>query len=97
MYFKDEIFKIWILNKLLGDVTLLRVIPGVTWTQPIYVCVCVCVCVCGRHAWFGEYASTEWTGVEKMSHHLVLWSRNYEYSILTWKDLILLPEYEFRV
>ena len=24
-------------NKLLGDVTLLRVTPSVTWTQPIYI------------------------------------------------------------
>ena len=24
-------------NKLLGGVTLFRVIPGVTWTQPIYI------------------------------------------------------------
>ena len=35
---KDELC-----NKLLGGITLLRVIPGVTWTQPIYICVCVCV------------------------------------------------------
>ena len=40
-------------NKLLGGVTLFRVIPGVTWTQSniykyiyIYIYVCVCVCVC---------------------------------------------------
>ena len=26
-------------NKKLGGVTLFRVIPGVTWTQPIYVCI----------------------------------------------------------
>ena len=38
---KDELC-----NKLLDGITLLRVIPGVTWTQPIYMCVCVCVCVC---------------------------------------------------
>ena len=31
---KDELC-----NKLLGGITLLRVIPGVTWTQPIYMCV----------------------------------------------------------
>ena len=24
-------------NKLLGGVTLLRVTPGITWTQPIYI------------------------------------------------------------
>ena len=24
-------------NKLLGDITLLRVTPSVTWTQPIYI------------------------------------------------------------
>ena len=34
----------------------------------------------------GEYASAEWTKAEKMSHHLVLWSRNHEYSALMWKD-----------
>ena len=33
-----------------------------------------------------EYASAEWTGVEKRSHHLVLWSRNHVYSALMWKD-----------
>ena len=31
-------------NKLLGDVILLRVTLGVTWTRPyIYICVCVCM------------------------------------------------------
>ena len=29
-------------NKLLDDVILIRVILGVTWTQP-YMCVCVCI------------------------------------------------------
>ena len=34
-------------NKLLGDVILLRVTLGVTWTRPyIYIYICVCVCVC---------------------------------------------------
>ena len=33
-------------NKLLGCVTLFRVIPGVTWTQSnIYINIYVCVCV----------------------------------------------------
>ena len=30
-------------NKLLGDITLLRITPGVTWTQPyIYIYILVC-------------------------------------------------------
>ena len=35
-------------NKLLGGITFLRIILGVTWTQHLYIymCVCVCVCVC---------------------------------------------------
>ena len=36
-------------NKLLGDVILLRVTLGVTWTRPyiyIYIYMCVCVCMC---------------------------------------------------
>ena len=40
---------------------------------------------CGRNAWFGEYVSVEWTEAEKMSRHLVLWSRNHEYIALMWK------------
>ena len=36
---------------------------------------------------FGEYTSVEWTEAEKKrSRHLVLWSRNHDYSTLTWKD-----------
>ena len=36
---------------------------------------------------FGEYTSAKWTEAEKkMSFHLVLWSRNHEYSTLTLKD-----------
>ena len=35
----------------------------------------------------GENAFAEWTGAEKQrSHHLILWSKNHEYSALTWKD-----------
>ena len=35
----------------------------------------------------GEYASAKWIGAEKQrSRLLVLWSRNHEYSPLTWKD-----------
>ena len=34
----------------------------------------------------GEYASTKWTGTKKMSHHLVLWFMNHEYSALMWKN-----------
>ena len=34
----------------------------------------------------GEYTSTEWTGTKKMSHHLVLWFMNHEYSALMWKN-----------
>ena len=33
-------------KKLLGGITLLEVIPDVTWIQPyIYIYICVCVCV----------------------------------------------------
>ena len=31
-------------NKLLGGVTLLKVTPGITWTQLIYIYIYVCVC-----------------------------------------------------
>ena len=34
----------------------------------------------------GEYASTKWTRAKKMSHHLVLWFMNHEYSALMWKN-----------
>ena len=35
-------------NKLLDDITFLRIIPDVSWTQHlcIYMCVCVCMYVC---------------------------------------------------
>ena len=32
-------------NKKLGGVTLFRVIPGVTWTQPIYVCIYIYILI----------------------------------------------------
>ena len=32
-------------NKLLGDITLLRVTLGVIWTQPIYIHTYICVCI----------------------------------------------------
>ena len=39
-----EISKYKFLNKLLNGVTLLKITPTVTWTQPyIYICVCVYV------------------------------------------------------
>ena len=34
-----QFLKYKFINKLLGCVTLLRVTPGVTWTQPVYICV----------------------------------------------------------